>query len=293
MSILSIGSMNLDYTYQVPHLVLPGETLAATGMATNPGGKGLNQTLALARAGAKVRHAGCIGPAGATLRDLLADNGVDVSLVQEVEAPQGSAFIQVDETTGQNSIVLYGGSNHALTEARVEELLDAALPTDTVVLQNEVSAMDAILAGCARRGIPVVINPAPFSDDLLEADLSAVRWFVVNEVEVAQLTGEHDPDAAWEVVRTRWPQAGLVVTLGELGSICICDGVRIEQPAFPVEAVDTTAAGDTFIGYFVAGLEDGLPLSDCLRRASLAAAVAVTRPGAAPSIPWRSELTGF
>lgn len=290
MSVLSIGSMNLDYTYRVPHLVCPGETLAATDMTTNHGGKGLNQALALSRAGARVRHAGCIGSAGTVLRDFLAQNGVDVSLVREVDAPQGSAFIQVDETSGQNSIVIFGGSNRALTAARIGELLDAAFRDDTVLLQNEISAMDDILAGCADRGLPVVLNPAPFSSGLLDMNLSAVRWFVVNEVEAAQLTGEEDPDAAWEVVHARWPQAGLVVTLGEQGSICFCDDGRIAQAAYPVEAVDTTAAGDTFIGYFVAALEEGRPLANCLRLASRAAAIAVTRYGAAPSIPWRDEL---
>lgn len=282
--------MNLDYTYEVPHLVMPGETILASGMRTNPGGKGLNQSLALARAGAEVRFAGCAGAEGSVLCDLLASNGVDVSLVLEVDQPQGSAFIQVDTTTGQNSIVIYGGSNRALTPERVGEVLDAALPTDVVVLQNEISAMDAVLAGCAERGIPVVINPAPFDEGLLSMDLGAVRWFVVNEIEVAQLTGEEDPDAAWQVVRARWPQAGLVVTLGGEGSVCFDGEERVEQAAFSVDAVDTTAAGDTFIGYFVAGLEEGLSLRECMRRASYAAAVAVTRAGAASSIPWKDEL---
>lgn len=290
MGVLSIGSMNLDYVYQVPHLVQPGETLAASSMATNPGGKGLNQSLALAKAGAKVRHAGCIGAAGVVLRDLLAQHGVDISLVQLVDEPQGSAVIQVDETTGQNSIVIFGGSNRALTESRVAELLDAASADDVVVLQNEISALESILAGCAERGLPVILNPAPYSNDLAEMDLSAVTWLIVNEVEMAQLTGTSDPDVAWGVVRRRWPRASLVVTLGEQGSICFAGTERIVQPAFAVDAVDTTAAGDTFIGYFVAGLQEGIPLSRCLERASLASAIAVTRSGAAPSIPAKDEI---
>ena len=261
MSVLSIGSMNLDYVYQVPHLARPGETLMATAMETKAGGKGLNQTLALARAGATVRHAGCIGSEGAVLRDLLAENGVDVSLVQTVEAPQGSAFIQVDQTTAQNSIVVSGGSNRALTPERVEELLESAQPKERVVLQNEVSSMREILAGCAEHGLPVILNPAPYSDDIATMDLSPVEW--------------------------------LIVTLGEQGSICFHQNERIVQEAYKVKAVDTTAAGDTFIGYFVAGLEESLPLAQCLRQASVASAIAVTRPGAAPSIPWKRELLDF
>ena len=293
MSVLSIGSMNLDYVYQVPHLARPGESLMATAMETKAGGKGLNQTLALARAGATVRHAGCIGSEGAVLRDLLAENGVDVSLVETVEAPQGSAFIQVDQTTAQNSIVVFGGSNRALTPERVEELLESAQPKERVVLQNEVSSMREILAGCAEHGLPVILNPAPYSDDIATMDLSPVEWLIVNEVEVEQLTGTGDPDEAWQVVQLRWPNTSLIVTLGEQGSICFHQNERIVQEAYKVKAVDTTAAGDTFIGYFVAGLEESLPLAQCLRQASVASAIAVTRPGAAPSIPWKRELLDF
>lgn len=293
MSVLSIGSMNLDYVYQVPHLARPGESLMATAMETKAGGKGLNQTLALARAGATVRHAGCIGSEGAVLRDLLAENGVDVSLVQTVEAPQGSAFIQVDQTTAQNSIVVFGGSNRALTPERVEELLESAQPKERVVLQNEVSSMREILAGCAEHGLPVILNPAPYSDDIATMDLSPVEWLIVNEVEVEQLTDTGDPDEAWQVVQLRWPNTSLIVTLGEQGSICFHQNERIVQEAYKVKAVDTTAAGDTFIGYFVAGLEESLPLAQCLQQASVASAIAVTRPGAAPSIPWKRELLDF
>ena len=293
MSVLSIGSMNLDYVYQVPRLARPGETLMATAMETKAGGKGLNQTLALARAGATVRHAGCIGPEGAALRDLLVENGVDVSLVQTVEAPQGSAFIQVDQTTAQNSIVVFGGSNTALTPERVVEVLDSAQTGERVLLQNEVSSMREILAGCAKRGLSVILNPAPYSDDIATMDLSSVEWLIVNEVEVEQLTGTNDPDEAWPIVQSRWPSTSLIVTLGEQGSVCFCQNERIVQEAYRVRAVDTTAAGDTFIGYFVAGLEKGLALPQCLQQASLASAIAVTRPGAAPSIPWGKELLGF
>lgn len=290
MGVLCIGSMNLDYVYRVPHLVLPGETLTASAMTTNPGGKGLNQSLALAKAGAAVRHAGCVGAAGIVLRELLSEYGVDVSLVQMVDEPQGSAVIQVDDETGQNSIVIFGGSNRALTESRVAELLGAAYDDDIVVLQNEISSMKSILAGCAEHGLPVVLNPAPYSDDIAEMDLSAVAWIIVNEIEVAQLTGTDDPDAAWAIVRSRWPRTSLVVTLGEQGCICFSGDERFVQPAFAVDAIDTTAAGDTFIGYFVAGLQEDLPLPCCLERASLASAIAVTRPGAAPSIPEKAEV---
>lgn len=186
--------------------------------------------------------------------------------------------------------MVFGGSNRALTPARVEELLDAAYPDDVVVLQNEVGSMAQILSGCVSRGLSVVLNPAPMSDDLVGLDLSPVRWLIVNEVEVKQLVGTDDVDAAWAEVHRRRPNASLVITLGEEGSVCFHEGRKLTQPAFAVDVVDTTAAGDTFIGYFVAGLEEGLAVEECLRRASYASAIAVTRPGATPSIPWKHEV---
>ena len=289
MAVLSIGSLNLDYVYSVPHFVQPGESLIATETAVKAGGKGLNQALALARAGLSVAHVGCIGHEGKVLRELLVANGVDTTRVEEVEVAQGTAFIQVDGK-GQNCIVVYPGSNQALTEAQVDEALGKLDADDYVVMQNETSCVAHILDECARRQLRVVFNPAPYSADIAAMDLSAVTWLVVNETEAAGLTGSADPDEAWTVLHDTWPHLGLVVTLGSKGSVAFTGDKRKKQAAYAVETVDTTAAGDTFIGYFVAGLVDGLSLSTCLRQASCAAALACTRPGAAPSIPLAHEL---
>lgn len=242
------------------------------------------------RAGASVLHAGAVGSAGVVLKDLLAENGCDVHLVDEVDVGQGCAFIQVDSHTGENAIVLFTGSNHALTEQRVDEILDCASLGDVVLLQNEVSCVTYALASCAKRGIPCIFNPAPMTEDIVAADLSAVSWLVVNEVEAAQLTGESEPDAIWAKVAERWPNASLLLTRGEQGSVAYAGGERYLQSAFPVRAVDTTGAGDTFLGYFVAGLEEGLSVSRCLSLAACASAICVTRAGAAQAIPWRDEV---
>ena len=161
MSVLTIGSLNLDHVLNVDHLVNPGETLAADSLATTAGGKGLNQSLAAVRAGASVLHAGAVGSAGVVLKDLLAENGCDVHLVDEVDVGQGCAFIQVDSHTGENAIVLFAGSNHALTEQRVDEILDCASLGDVVLLQNEVSCVTYALASCAKRGIQCLAPPYP------------------------------------------------------------------------------------------------------------------------------------
>ena len=289
MAVLSIGSLNLDYVYTVPHFVQPGETLTATQTEVKAGGKGLNQTLALARAGLSVDLVGCIGHDGLSLRELLVANGVDTTRVEEVDAPQGTAFIQVDKR-GENCIVLYPGSNHALTKAQVDAALDELGPEDYVVLQNETSCVAHVLSECARRGLRVVFNPAPCTADVATMDLSAVSWLIVNESEAAELTGSSSPREVWKVLHAKWPNMGLVVTLGEQGSVAFVDERHKTQKAFSVKTVDTTAAGDTFVGYFVAGLVDGLSLSTCLRQASCAAALACSRAGAAPSIPLAHEL---
>lgn len=290
MSVLTIGSLNLDHVLSVKHLVNPGETLAASSLATTAGGKGLNQSLAAVRAGATVLHAGAVGAGGLVLKDLLAKNGCDVHLIDEVDVEQGCAFIQVDARTGENAIVLFAGSNHALTDQRVDEFLDCVAPGDMVLLQNEVSGVTHVLATCAERGIPCILNPAPMSDDIAAADLSAVSWLVVNEVEAAQLTGEREPDAVWAKVSERWPNTSLLLTRGKQGSVAYTGDERYLQPALSVQAVDTTDAGDTFLGYFVAGLEEGLPLPRCLSLAACASAICGTRTGAAQAIPWRDEV---
>ena len=241
-------------------------------------------------AGSTVLHAGAVGAAGLVLKDLLAQNGCDVHLIDEVDIEQGCAFIQVDARTGENAIVLFAGSNHALTDQRVDEFLDCVTPGDVVLLQNEVSGVAHALATCAERDIPCVFNPAPMSDDIATANLSAVSWLVVNEVEATQPTGEHEPDAVWTKVSKRWPNTSLLLTRGKQGSVAYTGGERYLQPAFSVQAVDATGAGDTFLGYFIAGLEEGLPLPRCLNLAACASAICVTRAGAAQAIPWRNEV---
>ena len=293
MRVLNFGSLNLDYVYAVERFVRPGETLSASSREVKCGGKGLNQSVALARAGAKVWHAGCLGDGGEPLRRLLAENGVDVSLLRAVDAPQGHTVIQVDGA-GENCILLYGGSNRRVTPAQIEDTLSRFGPGDWLVLQNEINGNADIVARAHALGLRVALNPSPFNDALSGVDFGKLAWLLVNEVEAEQLTGTADPDAAWRWLHGRWPGLSLLVTLGAAGSAAWrVDGDAVtaaRQPAFPARAVDTTAAGDTYTGYFIAGLTEGLPLQECMRRASRAAAISVTRPGAAESIPARDEV---
>ena len=293
MKILNFGSLNLDYVYRVDHFAGPGETLSALSREVKPGGKGLNQSIALARAGARVFHAGCLGKGGEMLRELLEKDGVDTSLLRPVEEMQGHTVIQVDPE-GENSILLYGGSNRCVTEEQADETLAAFGPGDWLLLQNEISMSGRIVDRAYERGMRIVLNPSPYDGRLAEVDFAKLSWVLVNEVEAEQMTGTQDPEQAWEIMHRRWPDLSAVITLGSRGSAAFARGGNgtetARQEAVKVQAVDTTAAGDTFTGYFIAGLAAGKPLRECMAQASLAAAVSVTRPGAADSIPRAEEL---
>ena len=289
MKILNFGSLNLDLVYQMPHFVRAGETLSSTSFSRNVGGKGLNQSVALAKAGAQVYHAGLVGEDGEMLRAFLKDNGVDTRFVRTVDQPSGHAVIQV-EPAGNNCIFLYGGANQCVTEEFIREALEPFGPGDFLVLQNEVNAIDRIIELAAEKGLQVVLNPSPIADNLSKLPLDKVSWFILTEIEGAELSGETEPEKILEKLPALYPGAQIVLTLGGDGSVYAGRGERIAQGAFTVQAVDTTAAGDTFTGFFFAAVADGVPVAEALRRASKASSISVTRSGAAASIPTLDEV---
>lgn len=286
--ILNFGSLNLDHVYQVAHFVMPGETLASEGYACLAGGKGLNQSIALKRAGAEVYHAGKIGDDGGMLLEILKQNGVDTRHVLVGSEKTGHAVIQVDRS-GQNCILLYGGANKAIDKAEMAGVVGAFSPGDTLVMQNEVNDPNALIHAAKAAGLNVVLNPSPITEELISADLNLVDIFVLNELEAQALTGTHENSAMGEAMARRFPKAQVVLTLGKNGSMYFGNGVCLKQSAFNVPAVDTTAAGDTFLGYFVAQFIAGVSVKDALQTASAAAALAVSKKGAARSIPTMAE----
>ena len=290
MKILNIGSLNIDYVYAVPHFVRHGETLSSMEMETLCGGKGLNQSIALARAGVKVYHAGCIGEDGEMLVRCLAENGVDTSLIRRCPGKTGHAIIQVD-AFGENCIILFGGANQKITEAYIDEALSAFSAGDILLLQNEVNLVDSMIRKAKARGMRVAVNPAPMNQTMLSAPLDLADMLFLNEVEAEDLCGERDPMRQLSALRDRYPMAVFVLTLGEEGSLYQAPGGEIfRQGIYRVPVVDTTAAGDTFIAYLLAGLESGREVSECLRLAAKAAAITVSRKGAAASAPRMEEL---
>ncbi len=289
MNILNFGSLNLDYVYSVDRIVLPGETISSRRLDVFCGGKGLNQSVALARAGAPVRHAGMIGPDGGPLLALCRENGIDATHIREVAERSGNAIIQV-AADGQNSIVLFGGANRMNEESFVDAVLDQFAAGDMLVLQNEINLLPYIVDKAAERGMFTALNPSPFDSGVTACDLGKISLFMLNEVEGAQIAGKSDPDAILDGMAARFPRAKTVLTLGGDGSAYQDGSERIRQAAFPANVVDTTAAGDTFAGYFLAAFREGKTPAEALRLASFAASLAVSRPGATASIPLRGEV---
>ena len=289
MAILNFGSLNIDCVCAVEHIVQPGQTIDSTSFTRFPGGKGMNQSLALARAGGTVYHAGMIGSDGEFLRALLLESGADCTWLKTVPGSSGTAFIQVDQK-GQNSIVLVGGANRANTPEYCDQVLSGFGDQDMLLLQNEINQLPYLVDRAYEKSIPIALNPAPMNEAVLACDLSKIFLFIMNEDEGCRITGETQPERILERMHTLYPQAPVVLTLGSQGSVYSGNGQRIHQKAYPVTAVDTTGAGDTFTGYLLAGMARGDSMEQCMKEAAMASAIAVTRQGAASSIPTRAEV---
>ena len=290
MKVLSFGSLNIDYVYHVNHIVNKGETVSSTSLDTIPGGKGLNQSIALAKAGAEVYHAGRVGTEGEFLLTWCRENGVntDYTLVDS-EEKTGHAIIQVDEN-GQNSIVLFGGSNQRQTKEQIDDALKFFEKGDVLLLQNEINHLPYLIEEAYRKEMMIVLNPSPMNAKIFECDLSKVSLFLLNEVEGEQLTGTSDEREMCHALKEKYLEARFVLTLGSKGAYYVDQEQQIFQEAFKVNAVDTTAAGDTFTGYFLANLLKGESVEMCLKMAAKASSIAVTREGASVSIPRREEV---
>lgn len=298
MKVLCFGSLNIDYTYCVKHFVEKGETLSADSLKIFCGGKGLNQSVALAKAGADTYHAGAIGQDGIFLLRQLEAAGVSTKHVEILEHEQtGHAIIQND-TEGDNCILLYGGANRAITKQQIDNVLIHFKEGDWLVLQNEINEMDYIMEQGHKTGMKIALTPAPMEKKILSYPLEYVNYLFLNRVEAAQIleletTKEVSGEELSLALHKRFPSAEIILTLGEAGAVYISSKEIIKQPAYSVKAIDTTAAGDTFAGFFIGGLIRKLSVREAMVLAAKAAAIAVTRPGASPSIPSLEEAEGW
>ncbi len=291
MRVLNFGSLNIDYVYWLDHIVAPGETITSSKLEVYPGGKGLNQSIALAKAGVKVYHAGLVGPDGEMLRDICLEYGVDISYIKTVEERTGNAIIQVSRDGG-NSIVLFSGANRKISREFVEEVLSSFGEGDLILLQNEINQLEYIMECAYQKRMTIALNPSPFDERMLDCDLGKVDIFLLNEIEGAQLAGikKAEPHDMLENLHQRFPKARIVLTLGEKGVAYRDQYTSCSHGVYRVPVVDTTAAGDTFTGFFISALLQKRSAEEALETASKASAIAISRPGAATSIPDMEEV---
>lgn len=283
MAVFTLGSINIDHVYQVPHLARPGETIAASNYSMGLGGKGANQSVAAAKAGAKVFHIGAVGREMGWALEELAGYGVDVSNVIQLKSATGHAIIQVDPAA-ENAIIIFPGANRLITESHVSRALASARPDDLFLMQNETSAQSPAVRLAADMGIRVLYSPAPFELAPLKDVIPFASLLMMNEGEAAEMIS----------ALGTMPDCDVIITKG-------ADGVEWHSQnatplffdSFNVSAIDTTGAGDCFAGFIAAALDTGLPPEQALRRASAAAALQVTRPGAAAAMPSGSEVDEF
>jgi len=298
--IVVVGSLNMDLVIRTPRFPGPGETIIGSAFHTIPGGKGANQAVAAAKLGAQVTMVGRVGDDAFGTQQIanLSQLGIDVSRIQrDPEAATGVALIVLDEQ-GQNSIILAPGANMRLTLADLEAAEDALASAAILVLQLETpqKVVEQAIRVARAHGVVVLLNPAP-ARRLPPTLLSQVDVLIPNESETALLTGTEVNDiesARRAAAKLRAPGVGTVIlTLGGRGALLLEGQKATHVPGYRVDVVDTTAAGDAFVGGFAVGLAEGQELAEAVRLANAAGALAVTKLGAQPSLPTRSEVEAF
>ena len=292
MRILNFGSLNIDRVFRVGHIARPGETIGSASLNVFAGGKGANQSVALARAGAQVAHAGKIGGDGKWLLERLNQEKVDTRWIRVGTGATGQAIIQVDDA-GQNAIVLLAGANHEVSPGEIDEVLADCPAESWLVVQNETSSVGHAIHSAKARGMRVAFNPAPIDRRVLEYPMSQLDLLCVNETEGEAMAGAGPPEQIVADLAARFAKCEILLTLGS-GGVLYRGPVGPMRVAAPqVQAVDTTAAGDTFFGYFLAGRCRDMGLRESLELACRAAALCVTRAGAMDSIPRLDEVLAF
>ena len=294
MKIINIGSLNIDRIYGVEHFVQPGETIKTRTYSEACGGKGLNQSIAIARSGAEVYHVGAVGADGEMLLGVLNQSGVHTEGVKKLSGASGHAVIQVDQS-GQNNIIICGGANDSVSKEMIDEAVKMVEEGDIVLLQNEISNVGYAAETAKKSGAKIALNPSPINENLKTIPKDLVDYFILNEIEGKEISRaeSEEPEEIMEKLKVKYPNAAFVLTLGEKGSWYFDKTRCFKQNIYKVKAVDTTAAGDTFCGYFLSGITKGREIPEILKTASAASAIAVSRNGAAPSIPEYDEVETF
>ena len=284
MTVFNLGSINLDYFYKMPHLPRAGETLASLSFSSGLGGKGANQSVALARGGADVVHIGHIHKEDGAQLSLLAQAGVDLTHIAHGDVPTGHAVVIIDEASGENQILLMQGANVAISQEMISDALSQAQSGDWALTQNETNLNDSFLKQAKEKGLHICYSAAPFVKEHVIDLIALVDMLVVNEGEAAEIAAALDkPAPSWEVPH-------VIITKGADGADYFGQDGHFFQPSEPVTPVDTTGAGDTYLGFLLAQISQGASTKEAMAIASKAAALQVTRYGTAGAIPTLAEL---
>lgn len=292
MRVVCLGSLNIDRVYTVEEIVREGATISAVSYEEFAGGKGMNQSVALGRAGAEVFHLGCVGPDGSWLKTLLNQANVCTKSLHTCPISTGHAVIQVN-AQGKNCIIVVAGANGAVTESQVDTCLQQFAAGDLLLMQNETSCVAYAMKKAHELGMKVAFNPSPITPQMHSYPLELVDYLILNETEggvLANLPKDTQPELLLNALVNQFPNATVVLTLGGSGVLAGLKEKRWKHRAYPVQPVDTTAAGDTFCGFFLAALAAGKTIEEGLEAASRAAALAVTEKGAVPSIPTWQQM---
>ncbi|MBC3766181.1 ribokinase [Neptunicella marina] len=292
MAIINLGSINIDHVYQVDHFVTPGETMASSDYQQLLGGKGANQSIALAKAGAVVKHIGALHKSDEAFKQQMLDYGVDGSEIKLTDTPSGHAIIQVIPE-GENAIVLFGGANQAIEQQHIADVLVTCSEDDWFLTQNETALVPEALQMARQAGLSVAYNPAPATDVVKQVNPDWVDLLIVNQTEAELVSGCDSLEAQMEYFQQHWPNTDVLLTLGKAGATLITREGVLAADAYEVKALDTTAAGDTFIGFFLAFFAQGEEVGVAMQMACAAAALAVQKAGAAQSIPAVEEVLDF
>jgi len=294
MKVLVFGSLNIDLLFSVDHIVTPGETIGSASFTRSAGGKGANQAAALAKAGLPVYMAGKIGSDGQFLLKLLESYGVNTDRVVQYEGATGQAVIQIDKN-GQNAIVLNSGGNGEVTVEEIRVTLAQFNSGDIIVLQNEIANIRQIMEIAKERGMRICLNPSPFNEKIEALPLDIAHWLFVNEIEgaaLAKLPGNTNLEMILEKLVECFPTTEIILTAGKEGALYGFGETRARGEIVKVPVVDTTGAGDTFTGFFLAAREKNMTVLHSLAVACKAASIAVSRKGAMESIPQADEVFG-
>ena len=284
MKILNFGSINKDLVYNVEDFVKPGETISSRDYGLYLGGKGLNQSVAISKSGSEVYHAGCINKSDHSIISNLKKWGVNTDYINKIDEATGHAIIQINQD-GENSIIIHGGANNCVEKDQIDMVLSNFNEGDYILLQNEINSVNEIIEKAHKKGLRIFFNPAPYSSAVNNYSIEKVNTLIYNETEGQRLSGKKDYNQIIKTLSNKYPNTRQILTLGERGSIYSFDKNTIKVKAESVKTIDSTAAGDTYIGYYISSLSKKISVKQSMKIASQAASIATTIVGGANSIP--------